>query len=251
MRRRGKSYGNTFTRVVPKKLRKDKMPEPLVDWAPIRCVLSSSGLVANRSCYHQADNYEQYQTDQWKVASHERTATCRRRLRFGCLRRCSRGCSFGDQQRRLCCCSLHRCRRRGACTLFLRRNRLLLGRGRHRYLRNGRGRRHDWGCRHCTRHTPLLGHQRDRNLHDFCCRDHHSFFQTKRVNHLPIHVELLILGDLERLIRSVFQRQYHFVRCIDIPNLSFHRLDGGNELRRSCRGNRALQLHAWLQVVNS
>ena len=55
-------------------------------------------------------------------------------------------------------------------------------------------------CRHRAGHCLLLSYDGFGSLGDLGCRDFHSFFQAKSVHYLTIHLEFLVLRDLERLV---------------------------------------------------
>ena len=59
-------------------------------------------------------------------------------------------------------------------------------------------------------------------LHDLGGGDDHPLAQAPGIDHLPIYVKFLVLGNLELLVLAVFQGQDYAQRRSDCPNLSLN-----------------------------
>src|SRR5262249_53994583 len=78
----------------------------------------------------------------------------------------------------------------------------------------------------------------------------HSLSQTESIRLLAVNRELLAWGDPELLAGSVFQSQGDRAGRHHLRHGSRNGLHGFDCLRRGSRGDGALQLHAWLEVVD-
>ena len=57
------------------------------------------------------------------------------------------------------------------------------------------------------------------HLHDLGSRERHPLAHGKSIDHLPIHIEFLVLGNLELLVLAVLKGQDYAQRRGDCPNL--------------------------------
>ena len=73
----------------------------------------------------------------------------------------------------------------------------------------------------------------------------------KGIHHLSVHVELLVLGNLELLIAAIFQGEDHRGGRGHMKYLARNALHRGDDLGGSDDGDGPLQFHSYLHIVNS
>jgi hypothetical protein len=80
----------------------------------------------------------------------------------------------------------------------------------------------------------VLRHHGFRNLDDLGGGDNHSLFQAEGIDLLAVDRKFLAIGNLEGLIRSIFQREDHRVRRRDVPHLPGNGMDRRDGLGSGC-----------------
>jgi hypothetical protein len=93
--------------------------------------------------------------------------------------------------------------------------------------------------------------RRSQVFQQFWLRSPPFLFQTKGIDHFPVHVEFLPLGNFERLVGAIVQSGNNGERWINVPHLSGYLLGRGDRLRRGGDSDGPLKSHARFQVVNA